>query len=347
MSNYDAAKKMIAAFAGQENTIGVPRAFCKFMGSLEGGVFLSQVIFWSDKSKRTDGWFYKSYEEWEEETLLSQYKIGKYARKLTELGVLEVQTKKANGAPTCHYRLDYEKFSSLFIEFLTNGLSKISQSITENSIMDSVKISQSITDTVTETSNRDHTDTPSANAEGARNLETVTETVTLPGKPVDSFDDIFPPKATVPTIAQTIPAGVNPSDWYRQQVEGANERMVQRFEASDQWEEHSAALKWFNQNPDANQSLILRLLRGMSKDLGIEPDWHNASSVKSWLSGAEKLLQIAKGDLVLLREVVLNAQREGLNIPEPYSLVKMTQVEVAKRRSGGYRNPSPYVYVGA
>lgn len=148
MSNYDAAKTLISAFAGQHNIIGVPRAFCEFMGSLEGGVFLSQLIFWSDKGKQKDGWFYKSYEEWEDEVMLSQYKVGKYSQQLQQLGVLEFKIKKANGAPTCHYRFDYQKFHNRFIKFLT---------------MDSIKISQSITETTTV----DNTETTKASAKNA------------------------------------------------------------------------------------------------------------------------------------------------------------------------------------
>ncbi len=136
MSNYDSAKALITAFSGQHNIIGVPRAFCKFMKSLEGGIFLSQLIFWSDKGKRADGWFYKSYKEWQEETFLSQYKVSKYTDVLVNQGVLEIKIKKANGAPTLHYRFDYEKFNNLFIEFLTMDSIKISQSITETTTVD-------------------------------------------------------------------------------------------------------------------------------------------------------------------------------------------------------------------
>jgi len=131
MSNYDEFKELIKAFSGQDNMIGVPRAYCKFMGSLEGGVFLSQLIFWSDKGKRTDGFFYKTYKEWEDETLLSQYKVNKYVYMLSDIGIVETDIKRANGSPTVHYRFDYQKFHKLFIEFLQNGLSKISQSLTD------------------------------------------------------------------------------------------------------------------------------------------------------------------------------------------------------------------------
>jgi hypothetical protein len=82
MSNYDAVRELISSFPGEHKALGVPMELCRFMGSLEGGVFLSQLIFWSDKSKRKDGWFYKKHEEWQTETMLSQYKVNKYTEQL-------------------------------------------------------------------------------------------------------------------------------------------------------------------------------------------------------------------------------------------------------------------------
>jgi hypothetical protein len=121
------------------------------MGSLEGGVFLSQVIFWCDKSKREDGFFYKSAKEWEAETFLSPYKVRKYSEKLQELGVLEIKLKKANGAPTNHYRFRFRNFAESFVKFLTmenqksdNGLLKNEQSITETTTEKTTETTQRI-----------------------------------------------------------------------------------------------------------------------------------------------------------------------------------------------------------
>jgi len=138
-STYNDVKTVIAQFTGQQNTIGIPRILCKFMGSLDGGAFLSQIIFWSDKGGSSDGFFYKSYQEWEEEITLSEYKVRKYAEQLQTIGVLEIKVKRANGAPTLHYRFDSEKFINLILEFLRihdsekfkNPFLKISESLTE------------------------------------------------------------------------------------------------------------------------------------------------------------------------------------------------------------------------
>ena len=116
----------IANFAGTNNSVAVPRVFCQMAGSLEGGTFLSQLIYWSDKG-RTDGWFYKTYDEWREEIFLSEYQIRKLVKEFVELGFLETKLKKANGAPTIHYRIKKQEFSEWILKYFRNQESVISQ----------------------------------------------------------------------------------------------------------------------------------------------------------------------------------------------------------------------------
>ncbi len=103
---------------GEKNTIAVPRLLCRFAGSLEGGVFLTQMLFWCDKGHNPEGWIWKSYKEWETETFLSQYAVKKQADKLEALGVLEKKLTNANGAPTIHYRLNRNAFVDSIMKFL-------------------------------------------------------------------------------------------------------------------------------------------------------------------------------------------------------------------------------------
>jgi len=131
MSNYKTIKALVTRFAGQQNTIGVPRVFCQMMGGLEGGAFLSQLVFWGDKGGRADGWFYKTYEEWEAEIMLSPYKIRKYSEQLKERGVLQTSIKRADGAPTVHYRFDYEIFKDWIVDYLAIHTEETSESLTE------------------------------------------------------------------------------------------------------------------------------------------------------------------------------------------------------------------------
>lgn len=132
MSNQRAIHDLIRSLAGTDNKIVAHRTLCDYMGSLEGGVFLSQLLYWSDKGK--DGWFFKSYREWEEEIYLTEYQVKKCAKLCVERGFLETELKKAKGAPTVHYRLDFDKFLDSILKNLGihsekfgNGFSEISE----------------------------------------------------------------------------------------------------------------------------------------------------------------------------------------------------------------------------
>jgi hypothetical protein len=108
---------LIARLGASENKIALDRTFCQFMGSLEGGVFLSQLLYWSDKGKRRNS-FYKSYKEWHEETFLSKYQVNQAAKQCIEMGFLVTDVRRAEGSPTVHYHLDPEKFLDLILAFV-------------------------------------------------------------------------------------------------------------------------------------------------------------------------------------------------------------------------------------
>ena len=86
---------------GQENTFTIPRLLVLLTGSHTCALLLNQIIFWS--SKKDDGWFYKSYDNWNEELLLTKKQVMSYAEKLEKMGVIERKLKKVKGAPTCWY----------------------------------------------------------------------------------------------------------------------------------------------------------------------------------------------------------------------------------------------------
>ncbi|PEY32691.1 hypothetical protein CN354_20635 [Bacillus cereus] len=148
MSNYKAIRTLISQISGQENILVVPKIFIKLTGDLTTATLLNQIVFYSDKSKRTDGYFYKSYKEWEEEICLTKRQVSYSAEKLKGMELIETKTMKANGAPTVHYKLDYDKLLNLIVTKCNDGLSqnvtiesnKMSQS------MDSNKMSLSITE---------------------------------------------------------------------------------------------------------------------------------------------------------------------------------------------------------
>lgn len=140
MSNYQAIRAIISQISGQENTVVVPKLFFKLTGDLTTAVLLNQIVFYSDKSKRTDGFFYKTYKEWEEEICLTERQVRYSTKKLIKEGLVETTLKKANGAPTVHYKLDYNKLVDSILTICQNpslqnvGIhsDKTSESLTEN-----------------------------------------------------------------------------------------------------------------------------------------------------------------------------------------------------------------------
>ncbi|PEO48119.1 conserved phage C-terminal domain-containing protein [Bacillus pseudomycoides] len=143
MSNYNTIRTIISQISGQENILVVPKIFVKLTGDLTTAILLNQIVFYSDKSKRTDGYFYKSHKEWEEEICLTKRQVSYSTAKLKEMGLVETKLMKANGAPTLHYKLDYDKLVQWIVTNCNNGKS-------QNVTIDSNNMSQSLTEITTE-----------------------------------------------------------------------------------------------------------------------------------------------------------------------------------------------------
>lgn len=154
----EAILKFIEEEIGQKNLIAFPREFINYTGNLDSAIFLSQLLYWSDRAVRFDGAVYKKYEDWHKEIGLSEYEIKRSVRVLREKGILETKLKKAHNAPTLHYYLDSKKFESSFQEFLRNQKIEVCEEINEkvnnenqsNLGIDSEENSDSLTDTTTE-----------------------------------------------------------------------------------------------------------------------------------------------------------------------------------------------------
>jgi DnaD/phage-associated family protein len=95
--------KLIKQFTGHENIIAVPRILIDLTGDQVLAMMLNQLLYWSDKKE----WVYKSLEDWCAE-------IGHISRRtmneFAELPYIETEVRKADGAPTTHYRIDDDNF---------------------------------------------------------------------------------------------------------------------------------------------------------------------------------------------------------------------------------------------
>ena len=120
MSNYENIASLISSFSGQERYFTVPRVYVELVSDFNTAILLNQIVFWSDKSKRKDGYFYKSYVEWEEETTLTEYQVRRSSKILKDMGIIETILKRANGSPTLHYKVNMEKLSESILNKLKN-----------------------------------------------------------------------------------------------------------------------------------------------------------------------------------------------------------------------------------
>lgn len=120
MDNYSRLKSVIASFSGNERHITVPKIYLELTGDFNTAALLNQMIFWSDKTKRKDGFFYKTYLEWEDELTLSEYQVRRAVKSLKDKGLVETKLKKANGSPTIHYKINMDVLSDSIIKKLKN-----------------------------------------------------------------------------------------------------------------------------------------------------------------------------------------------------------------------------------
>src|SRR5699024_2508952 len=150
MSNYNDMKLLIATYSGNERHITIPKIYLELTNDYPTAALLNQMIFWSDKTKRRDGFFYKTYKEWEEETFLSEYQVRRASNSLKELGFLETKLKKANGSPTLHYKLDMDALSESIVKKLKNR--------NQTNLRNDTEVSQeslTVDDTVNDNSRKD------------------------------------------------------------------------------------------------------------------------------------------------------------------------------------------------
>lgn len=93
------------------NVIAYCPAFLKIKRDAKFVLFLSQVWYWSSRTKDQDGWFYKTQEDWERELGLTRTEQKRIRESLKNLGILEERLK---GLPRkIHFRLNKVKLHDL------------------------------------------------------------------------------------------------------------------------------------------------------------------------------------------------------------------------------------------
>jgi hypothetical protein len=97
-----------------DRPIAFHRCFVTLTGSVPAALMLSQAIYWSRRTRRKDGWFYKSQKEWEDETGLTRREQDSARRSLKTTGFWEEDLRRVPA--TMHFRVNVEKLLSSLAE---------------------------------------------------------------------------------------------------------------------------------------------------------------------------------------------------------------------------------------
>ena len=90
-----------------DRPIAYHRILARIAGSVSGGVFLSQALYWSKRTTLPDSWFYKTADEWFDETFLTRREQETVRKRLTAIKVLDEQKR---GVPAkLYFRVNLEE----------------------------------------------------------------------------------------------------------------------------------------------------------------------------------------------------------------------------------------------
>lgn len=92
---------------------------------INGSLMLSQLVYWSDKSKDPEGWIYKTGVEWTEETGLTRYEQEGARKKLKELGFISEMKK---GVPCkIYFKVNKSVLYGKLLQFAENQQTRLQE----------------------------------------------------------------------------------------------------------------------------------------------------------------------------------------------------------------------------
>lgn len=102
-----------------DSPIAFHRIFVTVSGSVTAALFLSQTVYWTKRTRNEYGWFYKSRDEWTEETGLTRFEQESARKSLKKIGVLE---EKLEGLPAkLYFRLVPQKLNTILSSLFSKG----------------------------------------------------------------------------------------------------------------------------------------------------------------------------------------------------------------------------------
>ncbi|NDC26104.1 MAG: hypothetical protein EBZ49_18500, partial [Proteobacteria bacterium] len=97
-----------------DRPIAFHRCLAELGGSVNAGLMLSQALYWAKRTKAADGWFWKTAEEWQEETYLTRTEQATARKQLKRLSCWQEELR---GVPAkLYYRVDLDELDRLLFE---------------------------------------------------------------------------------------------------------------------------------------------------------------------------------------------------------------------------------------
>jgi hypothetical protein len=98
-----------------DRPIAFHRVFARITGSVNAALMLSQANYWTRRASLEGGWFWKTQDEWEEETALGRREQETARKTLRRLGAWHEELR---GVPAkMHFRLDLERLRELLLQY--------------------------------------------------------------------------------------------------------------------------------------------------------------------------------------------------------------------------------------
>lgn len=150
ISQYAASRDEFAALF--DRPIAFQRCFVPIAGTITGALMLSQAVYWSQRTRNPERWFYKSHREWTEETGMTRKEQETARKRLVSNGVFECALR---GVPaTTHYRVNFGRLAYLLREAAAASVAQKRTTGCANSdnkmLPNGTTISETTSDTTTE-----------------------------------------------------------------------------------------------------------------------------------------------------------------------------------------------------
>ena len=93
------------------------RCLAELTGSVTAGLMLSQAVYWTERTGDPDGWFWKTQDDWFEETMLGRKEQETARRRLREVANGQLWIEQLRGIPAkLFYRIDLGVLERLLTE---------------------------------------------------------------------------------------------------------------------------------------------------------------------------------------------------------------------------------------